>query len=124
MAATERRGIKQIINAGKWSMQGLQAAFRHEASFRLEVYLAVLLIPVAIFLAKNPMQLLLLLSTVLIVLLVEILNSAIEAVVDMVCGEKRHELAKRAKDMGSAAVFLAQMLVLGSWGTIVYINYA
>ena len=123
MADSQRRGIKQIINAGKWSMQGLHAAFKHEASFRLEVYLAVLLIPIAIYFSKSPMQLLLMLGTVLIVLLVEILNSAIEAVVDMVCGEERHELAKRAKDMGSAAVFLAQMLVLVSWGTIFYINY-
>lgn len=123
MASTERRGIKQIINAGKWSMQGLAATFKHEASFRLELYLAVLLTPVAIYLSQSAMQLLLLLSCMLFVLILEIINSAIEAVVDMVCGDKFHELAKRAKDMGSAAVFLGQMLVLGTWGTVVYINY-
>ena len=123
MASSERRGIKQIINATKWSMQGLAATFKHEASFRLELYLAIILVPVAIYISQSPMQLLLLLSCVLFVLILEIINSAIEAVVDMVCGEKFHELAKRAKDMGSAAVFLGQMLVLTTWGTVVYINY-
>ncbi len=123
MASTERRGIKQIINAGKWSMQGLKATFKHEASFRLEFYLAVILLPIAIYISQSAMQLLLLLSCILFVLILEIINSAIEAVVDMVCGEKYHDLAKRAKDMGSAAVFLGQMLVLGTWGTVVYINY-
>ena len=123
MSSSERRGIKQIVNAAKWSMQGLQATFKHEASFRLELYLAILLVPVAIYLSQSAMQLLLLLSCVLFVLILEIINSAIEAVVDMVCGEKFHELAKRAKDMGSAAVFLGQMLVLATWGTVVTINY-
>ena len=123
MASNERRGIKQIINAGKWSMQGLKATFKHEASFRLEFYLAVILLPIAIYISQSAMQLLLLLSCIVFVLILEIINSAIEAVVDMVCGEKYHDLAKRAKDMGSAAVFLGQMLVLGTWGTVVYINY-
>lgn len=124
MATTQRRGLKQIINAGKWSMQGLHATFKHEASFRLEVYLAIILIPCAIYLAQSAMQLLLLLACVLLVLIIEIINSAIEAVVDMVCGEKFHELAKRAKDMGSAAVFLGQMLVVFTWATVIYQNYA
>lgn len=123
MASTERRGIKQIVNAGKWSMQGLHATFKHEASFRLEFYLAIILVPIAIYISQSAMQLLLLLSCVLFVLILEIINSSIEAVVDMVCGEKFHELAKRAKDMGSAAVFLGQMLVLMTWGTVVYNNY-
>lgn len=123
MASTERRGIKQIINAGKWSMQGLKATFKHEASFRLEFYLFIILVPCAIYLSQSAMQLLLLIAVMVLVLILEIINSSIEAVVDMVCGEKFHELAKRAKDMGSAAVFLGQMLVLGTWGTVVYINY-
>lgn len=124
MASKQRRGIKQIINAAKWSMQGLHATFKHEASFRLEFYLALILIPCAIYLSQSAMQLLLLLACVLFVLILEIINSAIEAVVDMVCGEKFHELAKRAKDMGSAAVFLGQLLVLFTWSTIGYQNYA
>lgn len=123
MASSKRRGLKQIGNAAKWSMQGLAATFKHEASFRLEFYLAIILLPVAIFISQSAMQLLLLLSCVLFVLILEIINSSIEAVVDMVCGEKYHDLAKRAKDMGSAAVFLGQMLVLMTWGTVVYINY-
>ena len=123
MASKQRRGIKQIYAAFLWSMQGLKASFKHEASFRLEVYLALILTPCAIYLAQSPMQLLLLLSVLLLVLIIEILNSAIEAVVDMVCGEKYHDLAKRAKDMGSAAVFLGQVLVGATWVTVVYINY-
>ena len=123
MASKQRRGIKQIYAAFLWSMQGLKASFKHEASFRLEVYLTLILIPCAIYLAQSPMQLLLLLSVLLLVLIIEILNSAIEAVVDMVCGEKYHDLAKRAKDMGSAAVFLGQLLVVGTWASVVYINY-
>ncbi|VAW35492.1 Diacylglycerol kinase [hydrothermal vent metagenome] len=123
MASTERRGLKQIFNAFKWSMQGLYATFKYEASFRLEFYLAIILTPIAIYISQSAMQLLLLLGCVLLVLILEILNSAIEAVVDMVCGEKFHELAKRAKDMGSAAVFLGQMLVVFTWGTVIYINF-
>ncbi len=123
MASTERRGLKQIYNAFKWSIQGLAATFKHEASFRLEFYLALLLIPAAIYIAQSAMQLLLLLAVILLTLILEIVNSAIEAVVDMVVGEKFHELAKRAKDMGSASVFLGQMLVLATWATVIYSNY-
>ena len=122
MASNERRGIKQIINAAKWSFQGLMATFKYEASFRLEFYLAIILIPIAIYIAESPLQLLLLISCIILVLILEIINSAIEAVVDMVCGEKFHELAKRAKDMGSAAVFLGQLLVVATWATIIYTN--
>jgi diacylglycerol kinase (ATP) len=123
LASTERRGIKQISNAAKWSMQGLHATFKHEASFRLEFYLALVLTPVALYISQSAMQLFVLISCMVFVLILEIINSSIEAVVDMVCGEKFHELAKRAKDMGSAAVFLGQMLVIYAWSTIIYINY-
>lgn len=123
MASEERRGIKQIFNAAKWSMQGLHATFKHEASFRLEFYLAIVLIPLAVFFSQTVLQQWLLISSVVFVLILEIINSAIEAVVDMVCGEKYHDLAKRAKDMGSAAVFLGQMLVLFTWATVFYQIY-
>ncbi len=123
MASTERRGLKQIVHAFKWSMQGLHATFKYEPSFRFEFYLALLLIPLALYISQSAMQLLLMLSVVLFVLILEIINSAIEAVVDLVVGEKFHELAKRAKDMGSASVFLGQMLVIATWATIVYLNY-
>lgn len=123
MASKQRRGIKQIIQAGQWSMQGLKASYVHEASFRLELYIALILVPIAVYLAQTPMQLLTLIACLVLVLILEIINSSIEAVVDMVCGEKFHDLAKRAKDMGSAAVFLGQMLVLFTWFTVIYINY-
>ncbi len=123
MASDERRGLKQIANAAKWSMQGLHATFKYEASFRLEFYLFLILVPIAAFVAQSSMQLLALIGCMVFVLILEIINSAIEAVVDMVCGEKFHELAKRAKDMGSAAVFLGQVLVVYTWSTILYIIY-
>lgn len=123
MASSERRGFKQIIKAGKWSMQGLQATFKHEASFRLEFYLLLILLPIAIYISHSALQIFALIACMVFVLIIEIINSAIEAVVDMVCGEKFHELAKRAKDMGSAAVFLSQLLVVYTWATIIYINY-
>jgi diacylglycerol kinase (ATP) len=123
MASDERRGLKQIAAAGKWSMQGLLATFKYEASFRLEFYLFLVLVPTAIYVANSSTQLLLLIACMLLVLILEIINSAIEAVVDLVCGNERHELAKRAKDMGSAAVFLGQMLVLYCWSVVIYQNY-
>lgn len=123
MASDERRGLKQISNAAKWSMQGLHATFKYEASFRLEFYLFLILVPIAVYVAQSAMQLLALIGCMIFVLILEIINSAIEAVVDMVCGEKFHELAKRAKDMGSAAVFLGQLLVAYTWLTILYIIY-
>jgi diacylglycerol kinase (ATP) len=116
------RGPKEIYRAFQWSMQGLKAAYQAEASFRMEVYLCVILIPAAFFLAATGIQLILLIGSCLLVLLVEILNSAIEAVVDMVCGDEHHELAGRAKDMGSAAVFIALLMVALTWGVIIYQN--
>ncbi len=122
MADPGFRGPKQIIRACQWSMQGLKATYVAEASFRMELYLFILLLPCAYLLANNHIDLILLIGSALLVLLVEIINSAIEAVVDLVCGEERHELAGRAKDMGSAAVFMAQMIVLMVWALIFYHN--
>lgn len=123
MADPNTRGIREIIQALKWSLQGIRAAFTYEASFRLEVYLFIFLLPIYIWLAESSQQLWMLIGTTFLVLLVEMINSAIEAAVDMVCGDKHHELAGRAKDMGSAAVFMAQMLVLFTWGIVIYQNY-
>ena len=92
MASTERRGIKQINNAAKWSMQGLHATFKHEASFRLEFYVALILTPIALYISQSALQLFALIACMIFVLILEIINSSIEAVVDMVCGEKFHEL--------------------------------
>ena len=123
MASTEPRGPKQILAACKWSIQGLVACFKHEASFRLEIYLLIILLPAAIFLAQTPFQLWMLISSMCLVLIIEVLNSSIEAIVDMVCGETYHELAKRAKDMGSGAVFISQLLVLLTFIIVIYDNY-
>lgn len=117
MASTERRGLKQIGFAFLWSMKGLKAAFRHEASFRLEVYMAVVVVPLGLWLGHGPIEKLLLGGCPLLVLGAELLNSAVEAVVDKVCPEF-HELAGRAKDMGSAATFMMMLLVLMTWGLI------
>lgn len=123
MADTGFRGPKELVRAGKWSWQGLKAAYQNEASFRLEVYLFIVLIPLAIWLAESNFQLLLLLGSAWLVLLVEILNSAIEAVVDLVCGDEKHELAGRAKDMGSAAVLMATLLTFATWAVVIYQNH-
>ena len=121
MAYSGNTGITRIIKAAGYSMQGLKAAFIHEAAFRQELALAVVLIPLAIWLAQDVMQLALLISSVILLLIVEILNSAIEAVVDRFGGEL-HELSGRAKDMGSAAVFLVMIYMGVIWLLILWQN--
>jgi len=100
-----------------WSLQGLRATWRLESSFRLEVYLFVPLAPLALWLGDNGVERAVLVASMLLVLIIEVLNSAVEAVVDR-WGTELHELAGRAKDMGSAAVFLADMNVLACWGLV------
>ena len=95
----------------------LRATWQVESSFRLEVYLFALLAPLAFWLGANGVERSILIGSILVVLVVEVLNSAVEAVVDR-WGPEHHELAGRAKDMGSAAVFLADMNVLLCWGLI------
>lgn len=107
----------RILKAAKWSMQGLGAAWLHESSFRLEVYLFVLLAPMALWLGQTPVERVLLIGSMLVVLSVELLNSAVEAVIERY-GAEFHELAGRAKDMGSAAVFVVMMNVLLTWSLI------
>ena len=98
-------------------MQGLRAAWLHESSFRLEVYLFVLLAPLAWWLGGSGVERALMIGSMLLVLGVELLNSAVEAVIERY-GPEHHELAGRAKDMGSAAVFVMMMNVLLCWGLI------
>jgi diacylglycerol kinase (ATP) len=117
MPAEGFRGPRQVWNAFRWSMKGLRAAWRHEASFRLEAMLAVVLIPLGLWLGEGGVVKLLLVLAPLLVLSAELLNSAIEAVVDKVSPDF-NELAGRAKDMGSAAVFVLLVLVALSWGLI------
>lgn len=117
MGKTGVTGLKRIVNAFGYTWLGLRAAYKHEAAFRQEVALAVVLVPLAFWLGKNPIEWILLLSSVVFILVVEILNSAIEAVVDRT-GDEPHKLSGRAKDMGSAAVFLAFVILLITWGFI------
>jgi diacylglycerol kinase (ATP) len=107
----------RILKAARWSMQGLQAAWMHESSFRLEVYLFVVLAPIGWWLGQTPVERVLLIGSMLLVLSVELLNSAVEAVIERY-GPEFHELAGRAKDMGSAAVFVVMMNVLLVWGAL------
>jgi len=118
MAAAGFRGPKQLWNAFKWSMKGLRAGWQHEASFRLEASLAVVVIPLGLWLGQGALEKLALVLPAFLVLSAELLNSAIEAVVDKVSPEF-HELAGRAKDMGSAAVFVLLALMVLSWGLLV-----
>ena len=111
------RHPSRIFKAAKWSLQGLHAAWLHESSFRLEVYLFIVLAPLGGWLAQTPVECVLLIGSMLLVLSVELLNSAIEAVIERY-GPEFHELAGRAKDMGSAAVFVLMMNVLLVWGVI------
>jgi diacylglycerol kinase (ATP) len=117
MAAEGFRGPKQVWNAFLWSMKGLRAGWRHEASFRLEACLAVVLIPLGLWLGHGGVEKFILILAPMLVLSAELLNSAIEAVVDKVSPEF-NELAGRAKDMGSAAVFVLLVLVVLSWALI------
>lgn len=107
----------RILKAAIWSLQGLRAAWLHESSFRLEAYLLAVMGPMALWLGRDGVERALLLGSCLLVLALELLNSAIEAVIGRY-GDEPHELAGRAKDMGSAAVFVAMMNVLVVWGLI------
>ncbi len=115
-------GLSRIIKATHCSMLGLKAAYKHESAFRQELLLCAFLLPLALFIAKSGMQLGLLLGSLIVLLLVEIINSAVEAVVDRI-GSEHHELSGRAKDLGSAAVMLALLLVFVIWGGILFDNY-
>ncbi len=114
-----KTGLPRIIDAVGYSWKGLQAAFKHEAAFRQELILGLVLIPVAIWLGQTAVEYALMFGSLLLVIIVEILNSAIEAVVDRT-GNEYHELSGRAKDMGSAAVMLALLNVFVIWGLIAY----
>lgn len=112
-----KQGLVRLWNALGYTRDGLRAAWRTEAAFREEVLLAALAIPLALYLGRSGIERALMVGSVLLVLIVEILNSSIEAVVDKASPEK-HELAKRAKDMGSAAVFLALVNAAATWAFV------
>jgi diacylglycerol kinase (ATP) len=109
-----QRGIRRIVNALFYSLSGLALAFRHESAFRQEIALAIVLIPAACFLPALAVERVLLIGSVLLVLIVELLNSSVEAAVDRI-GLDTHHLSKRAKDLGSAAVLLSLGVLLLTW---------
>lgn len=114
-----KTGLKRVWNALFYSIDGLRAAFRHEDAFRQEVFLAAVLIPAALFTPAGGPGKALMIAAVLLVLVVELLNSAVEAAVDRISLEN-HALAKRAKDIGSAAVLLALINVPVVWGLVLF----
>lgn len=114
-----KTGLTRLINALRYSLDGFAAAYRHEDAFRQEIWLAAALIPLALFLPTSALGKALMIGSVLLVLIVELLNSAIEAAVDRVSLE-RHRLAKRAKDIGSAAVLVALINVVATWGLVLF----
>ncbi len=109
-----KTGLRRVWNAFHYSRAGLQAAYRHEDAFRQEVLLALVLIPLAIWMGEGAVERALLIGCVLLVLIVELINSAIEATVDRVSLDQ-HPLAKRAKDIGSAAVMIALLNAALVW---------
>lgn len=111
-------GLKRIHNAAKYSLAGLLAAYRHEEAFRQEVWALLVALPLSFFIAENPIEWLLLLVSVMVVLIVELLNTGIENAIDRFGGQK-HELSGRAKDMGSAAVMLSIFLALLVWIVVI-----
>lgn len=114
--------MRRVVKAAGYSWLGLRAAWRHEAAFRQESILALLLLPLAFVIGKDLWQTAGLIAVLGLVLITELLNSAIEAVVDRV-GEEHHELAGQAKDMGSAAVFVSLLLVVIVWTLTAINNY-
>ena len=114
-----KTGLQRLINATRYSFAGLAAAARNEDAFRQELILAAVLVPLGLWLGRTGFEKALLVSSVLLVLIVELLNSAIEATVDRISLED-HSLAKRAKDIGSAAVMVALVNVVIVWLLVIF----
>lgn len=112
-------GIRRIIRATRFSAQGFAQAWKHEAAFRQELALAVVLTPAALWLGQTTVERAMLIGVLLLMLIVELLNSAIEAAIDR-HGDEHHELSGRAKDFGSAAVFVVLVLVGVVWGAVAW----
>lgn len=110
----EHTGWRHLVRSTRYSLKGLKAAFRNETAFRQELCLCLVMLPLALWIGRTPIEWILLIGSCLLVLIVELLNSAVENVVDRI-GTEHHELSGRAKDIGSAAVMLALMLAGITW---------
>jgi diacylglycerol kinase (ATP) len=117
-----KTGIARLIDATRYSFAGLRACYVNEAAFRQEIVAVAILLMLSFVFARTPVQWLMLVAPLFLLLIVELLNSAIESVVDRV-GSEKHELSGRAKDMGSAAVFVCLLLIACCWGTVIWTNY-
>jgi len=115
-------GMRRLVAATGYSFKGLAACWKNEAAFRQEVALFLVLLPAAFFVAADLVQWLLLVVPLFLLLIVELLNSAVEAIVDRI-GPEKHELSGRAKDIGSAAVFVSLTLTALCWGSLVWKNF-
>ncbi|MGF1911614.1 diacylglycerol kinase [Vibrio kasasachensis] len=120
MKPKSTHSLKRVFSATRYSWQGLNAAFKHEAAFREEIILAAIMLPIAFWLDVTQVERILLVASVILVLVVELINSAIEAIVDRI-GPELHELSGRAKDIGSAAVMLTMLLTGYTWLEIVFL---
>lgn len=118
-----RTGLDRIAHAAGYSLDGVIAAYRNESAFRQESWLAALLVPLAFWLGQGWVEIALLAGSVLLVMVVELLNSAVEATVDRISFEL-HDLAKRAKDFGSAAVFISLTLCGAVWSAALWQRFA
>ncbi len=122
-ATNTRRGLKRLVAATGFSFSGFRCAFRSEQAFRQEVLLALVLLPAGWWLGNNAVERILLLASVWLVLIVELLNTALEYTVDRI-GTEHHELSGRAKDVSSAAVLLSLLLVAFTWGSLAWQRFA
>jgi diacylglycerol kinase (ATP) len=112
-----QRGVRRLVNALFYSLSGLRLAFLHESAFRQELALAAILVPIACVIDVSAVERVLLIASVLLLFVVELLNSSIEAAIDRI-GLDLHSLSKRAKDLGSAAVLIALVMLAITWGLI------
>ncbi len=117
-----KTGLTRLIDATGYSIKGLRACFVGEAAFRQELLLVVPLTPVSFFIAGNVVEWILLVGPLLVLLIVELLNSAVEATIDRI-GDEKHVLSGRAKDMGSAAVLLSLVLIAVTWLPIAWQHF-
>jgi len=119
MSSQGTAGLERLFKAIGFSRQGLTAAFKNEAAFRQEIYLSIILIPLGFYLGETGVEIALLVSVILLVLITELINSGMEAIVDRFGGE-HHELSGRAKDVASAAVLIALLNVVLVWGCVLF----
>lgn len=119
---SQNTGFRHFFNAARFSAKGLSHAIKYESAFRQELALALILIPAAFYVGTTPLEIMLLIVFVLLVMVVELLNSAIEAVVDRVSPDF-HALSGRAKDLGSAAVMISLVIAGIVWSTLIYQNF-